>query len=448
MRFEAAFARHDRRRRQLLQTLTFSICLPDISDKRLSKFQSKHEGEENNRALTDALWWLFRRLHGWGRDATPETGSDRVSFGLRIETASLPEADSRLESCTTHVCEIRNDFSYIEFIDDGVQDLPPATCVDTLALCGGRRLHPRTAAIIASALPRLKTVDWWFYAATRRLHDLWTGLRDATASAVVELAALEDLEDLHLYYEDSDPMNQDWEPSTSLLDSAPGSDGLSVALSRLSKLPRLRKLKLDGLHTLSPAIFDVESCEETTPCWPSLENLDLEISGIAPNGRWYFTGDRDSAEQDDDEEEAEEDYGSDQDPEDSDTSDHVLESKWARQDGQAPYFIFRRHPDPETFDPFITALARAVVETMPVLKQLRCDFIQTRAASITYYAPGQTSGSGSGSKEPVSNGLACGRWDVRLESEESEGDGGNWNPPLEMVRILEAANHRISVTWG
>lgn len=366
--FESAFS--SLRRRRLLRTLHFRVELPDISEKRFKKFQSRREAAENNRVYTDAVHALFRRLAPWAEAPDVETSC----FRLNITSAS-PKDGKSPHSSENHdrpAWEVRDHYKYIEF--DRAPELPPVACVD--AFCPeGRRLDPSTLAAISRALPNLKLLDWWFYTAPRRLHALWLGLRESMASAVLDLTKLTALEDLYIYSEDSDPANHNWEPM-SVVDSA-GNNRLSISLSHLSKLPRLRNLKIVGLHTLSPAVFDLH---DEKNAWQSLEHLELQVSAIAPDGRWYFTGDRNLAEQDE-----QEDYESDPDApeaaldsEDSDTSDFLPEFKWAKLDGQVPNFNFRRHPDPEVFDPFVMAMASAAVR-MPALKQCMCDFTQARA---------------------------------------------------------------------
>ncbi|KAI0376369.1 hypothetical protein F5Y04DRAFT_286018 [Hypomontagnella monticulosa] len=394
--FESAFA--DSRRRRLLRALRFKVELPDISEKRYKKFQSKREAAENNRVYTNGLYITSASPKDWTSPQSP-CRHDRPAW------------------------EGRNDYKYIEF--DRVLELSLVACANML-YPEGRRINPSVLATIVGALPGLKTLDWWFYTAPRRLHPLWLGLRESMSSAVLELATITTLEDIHLYFEDSDPRNQAWEP-TSIVDSAKN-DGLSVALSQLSKLPRLRKLKVDGLHTLSPAIFDLND----DGVWPSLEYLDLEVSAIAPDGRWYFTGDRDLAEVDE-----EADYESETDAseaaldsEDSDTSDFLPQYRWAKLNGAVPDFSFRRHPDPEVFDPFVIAMASAIVR-LRALKRWTCDFTQARAATIMYHAPGETRPA---FVAPPSS-LACGAWHIWLEKEEPDEDE-NWNPPREIIRPI------------
>lgn len=427
--FESVFS--SLRRRRLLRTLHFKVELPDISEKHFKKFQSRREAAGNNLVYTNAVHALFRRLAPWVEVPDVET----PCFPLNITSVS-PKDEKSPHSSDNHnrpAWEVRNDYKYIEF--NQAFELPPVACVNVFSP-EGRRLDPSTLAAISRALPNLKLLDWWFYTAPSRLHALWLGLRESMASAVLDLAKLTALEDLHLYFEDSDPASHDWEPM-SVVDSA-GNDRLSVSLSHLSKLPRLRNLKIDGLHTLSPALFDLHDEKNS---WQSLEYLELQVSAIAPDGRWYFTGDRNLAEQDE-----QEDYERDPDApeaaldsEDSDASDFLPEFKWAKLDGQVSGFNFRRHPDPDVFDPFVMAMASAAVR-MPALKQCMCDFTQARAATIT---PGQAR---PGFCATASN-LERGSWTIILEREDSDADD-NWNPPEEMVQKLEASNICISVSRG
>jgi hypothetical protein len=78
---------------------------------------------------------------------------------------------------------------------------------------------------------------------------------------------------------------------------------------------------------------------------------------------------------------------------------------------------------------------------MPALKRFTRDFIQAKVVTIMYYGPGQTRNA----FVAPSSKPECGSWMITLEKEESARKDESWNPPKEMVRILEAANHCISI---
>ncbi|XXH00192.1 dihydroxyacetone kinase Dak1 [Hypoxylon texense] len=134
-----------------------------------------------------------------------------------------------------------------------------------------------------------------------------------------------------------------------------------MAVNRISKLPKLKVLFLAGDNILSPAVFDIDG--ENENAWRYLKYLYLGVSKMTPSGGWYFTGDRGSAVM----------------------RGFLLDVRWENLDGDLPWFDFRFHPDPITFNPFLIAMARAIVR-MPALKRFTCMFHE--AAVVNYYGPG------------------------------------------------------------
>lgn len=431
-RFESAFASLYRRR--FLRRLKFKVLLPDISDKRMNKLQSTDEATKNDRVYTDAVHAFFRRMSSWDEYNDDHDGFT-PSFHLVIASAS-PKDGTKPVIPSNHdypAWEVRNNYKYIDFKD--LDHLPPIKWVTSFTT-DGRRLRPNTLGTIVAALPNLKSLEWWFYTAPRRMATLWADLRDSMASLISQLARLPLLEDVEIYSEDDDPWNHDWEPMN--VTSAAGTDQLSIAVSQLSQLPRLRRLGLGGLHTLLPAAFEAN----TTNPWPSVEDFTIEVCTIAPDGQWYFTGDRETAERPTDEPADESDSDASEaalDSEDSDASDFLPEFAWRRLNGEIPYLDYRRHPDPDVFNPLIIAIARAVV-SMPLLKFFACEFSGSRAASIRCLRPppkGTIDDSLSSTPEAL--------WTILMEKEIEDGGDSNWTPPSEMVKILEAANHLLIV---
>ncbi|KAI9162827.1 hypothetical protein HJFPF1_04420 [Paramyrothecium foliicola] len=427
--FEAIFTQDNRRR--AVKSLEFAVELPKIRDERLMRLQNKRESAENNRAYTTAVKALFERLSAW--DDSSDHDALTSSF-LTITSASPSDSQqpSELGYHERHAWEIRNHTKYIDL--EGVQELPSIRRISSFTV-EGRYIHPNAMATMVAAMPNLKIFIWWFYTAPRRMHALWASLRDAMACLVSVIANLSLLEDLILYCEDSDPLNHDWKPP-SLVDCA-GVDRLSVAFHKLSQLPRLRKLSLAGMYTISPDVFDLSAVNG----WPSLERFEIDISMIAPNGTWYFTGVRSVAQV------SEEDH-SDSDLEDADalflsdeSSERFPRSTWEKLDGQSPCFLFRHHPDPATFDPLIIAMVRAVSK-MPLLKEFGCDLPMSHVASIGYIGPSQ--------RDRCSNVWAAsstqGHWHICLMQENQLEEETNWKPPQELVEVLEASNHKLAIT--
>lgn len=105
--------------------------------------------------------------------------------------------------------------------------------------------------------------------------------------------------------------------------------------------------------------------------WPHLKSLDIRFNMVAPSGKWYFTGPKPV-------------YHPENDP-----VRGIIASVDTREFSWADC---RQHPDLETFDPFLSALAKAVTQ-MPVLDSfiLTSDLAgnYTGVLRISYHAPGQ-----------------------------------------------------------
>ncbi|KAI4867260.1 hypothetical protein F4820DRAFT_213794 [Hypoxylon rubiginosum] len=442
-KFDAIFS--NTRRRYFVRELEYKVELPDISKKRFKKLQSNREAAENNRVYTVAVSALFTRLQKW-TDATEDL-EKAPSFRLTISSSS-PKDSYRPESPHQHehdpAWEVRNSFKYIEFNE--LEVLPPLLCVNEFDH-SGRSLHPNVMAVINKALPRMKSLLWELFTAPRRLEALRADLRASMASVLAD-TEFSNLEALDIYYEDTDPLNQDWEPEN-LLD-ANGDDPLSLAVNRISRLPKLRLLELRGTHILSPAVFDVDG--ENRDAWRFLEYLYLDVSKTTPGGGWYFTGDREKTMTSDERIESDSEASvAAFDSDDSDASDFLPDFRWRKLDGDIPWVDFRLHPDPITLNPFLIAMARAIVR-MPALKRFACGF--TDAADIYYYGPGvEKSGPMTIDKSNFfDSALSHGRWIMDFETEIPFNDEdplfSDWVLPPELTETLEAAGHRIFLTRG
>jgi hypothetical protein len=88
------------------------------------------------------------------------------------------------------------------------------------------------------------------------------------------------------------------------------------------------------------------------PYWPHLKTLDVTFDMVSPNGDWYFIGPLVNHKEDDPERSIIGDCDSDCDSDcDPDTN----------------YTYYRDDANPNTFDPFLVAFAKAV-QNMPVLE--------------------------------------------------------------------------------
>ncbi|KAI1776333.1 hypothetical protein F4818DRAFT_377278 [Hypoxylon cercidicola] len=441
--FDAVFA--NARRRYLVSAIWYEVELPNISKKRFKKLQSNVEAAKNNAVYTKAVHALFTRLHQW--TDVSEDLDKAPSLRLTISSSS-PRDNCRPKSPNQHehdpAWEVRNRFKYIEF--DGLEVLPSLSCVVEFSH-SGRNLHPNVIAVISKALPRVKKLSWELYTAPRRLEALRADLRASMALTLLD-AKLYDLEVLEIYHEDSDPFNHDWEPENFL--DANGDDRLSLAVNRISKLPKLKRLCMWGVNILSPAVFDFDGENRNT--WRFLECLQLDVSKTTPGGGWYFTGDRGSADTNDERTESDSEASvAAFDSDDSDASDFLPNFHWRKLNGDVPWFEFRFHPDPITLNPFLVAMARAIVR-MPALKRFSCHFPQV--AFIEYYGPGVETNSVMTINKAsfLDSTLRHGRWIMNFDAERHCGDRdplpSDWMLPRELIEVLEAADHRIFFTRG
>ncbi|PGH11429.1 hypothetical protein AJ80_07107 [Polytolypa hystricis UAMH7299] len=387
-KLDAIFA--DPRRRALLRNLKYTVELPNISKKRFKKFQGRREGAANNMAYTRAVYVLFERLQAWGEPS---------SHGISLEITAKAPIDSYIPSSPNNhygdpAWQWRNMNCWITFDPTAVgpQSLPTVSCVHTLDARDGRQLHPSFVAIYANALPSLRKMWWDFYPPGRRLLSLRRDVRTSLANALLH-ASFDSLAFLDIYWEDSEPLNQTF-PLGDLLEPGSEIDLLSMGVRRISQLPKLQHLILRGCHILSSAAFSLSPTgdkPDNSPLWPSLTTLRMELSATTPDGRWYFTGDPDSAEPTqermEDLSESECDYNSS----DSDKSHFCPDIAWEKLDGDKPMCSFRHQIDPDTFNTFFLAMVRSV-RHMPRIRQLEFDMGNMGTdcqVSAKYLAPGE-----------------------------------------------------------
>lgn len=117
---------------------------------------------------------------------------------------------------------------------------------------------------------------------------------------------------------------------------------------------------------VDPTLFWPSDENAISPFWPHLKSLDITFDLVAPSGEWYFTGPTPV-------------YYSEDDPvRGIIASVDTCDFSWAD---------FRQHPNPETFDLFLGALAKAVAQ-MLVLESfmLKSDMARLH---IPYHGPGQ-----------------------------------------------------------
>ncbi|KAH6653367.1 hypothetical protein BKA67DRAFT_692574 [Truncatella angustata] len=389
-RFDRVF--HETEQRQSVQDIVYEVVLPPVSAKRLKKLQSSREAAANNVAFTQGIFDLFDRLRAWKGNEVSVT----------LEARSLSDDAEVLDDIEINhdgpeIWRFRNLWKFL-MVDEGTLPsgvLPEVGYISKLDFRwlseNGRSLHPKTAGIIAAALPRARDMTWGLLMPGRRLLSLRKEFRSALAQVLLK-TAFPAVEILKIYLEDGNPYNDSFELESYC--EKEEEDDLSLAVRRLLRLPTLANLELGGCWILSPTAFLAAAEIGVEIISSTLTDLHLDLSVATPTGGWINTGDN-PRDVDDDTEDSDSDVShASFNSAHSDHSDFVPENEWLRADGELPQNCFRDTPDPSTFDPLVLSLVR-MVPKLPNLKKLCFDLGAGGGAigqlTVTFYAPGQPS---------------------------------------------------------
>lgn len=383
------------RRRQLVRSLQFHVRLVVPSEKRVWKLQSTREAAANNIMYTRAILDLFSILATWEHDPVLSLW---ISANSSIDGFEPPERQPQHpHNGEDEIWRIRNHLKYVNFDAKMMVDLgglPSVPVVAAFEHNNYRHIDPAVFPVFCAALPRVEKMTWWFIAPPRRVPDLRRTFRLSAATSFLETAAssgLANLTTLNIAWEDADPRNHQFNPGN-FLDPGSTSDRFSVAIRHISRLPSLRRLKLEGCFTISKEVFeDVNSNDIGEKLWPSLQTFVLEVSLTTPAGGWHFIGDPANALNVDERlSEFSDEEAAEFDSADSDTSDWEPQLAWKRADGMLPSFPYRCIPNPATFVPLLISLA-TTVRRMPALRELELgttNWSTTVDMRTYYYAPG------------------------------------------------------------
>ena len=383
-------------RHRLIRNLTYKIELPPISHKRLKKLQSKSEARQNNHAFTASVLSLFQHLSAWGRQ-------DNMEFALCINAQS-PSDDHHLHGESyrhdgDRIWDVRNEHALLDFESPDIS-LPslPHVCEFSYQ---SRRIHPNALRVLCDAMPFLRKTTWDFSAPERRFPELrkagrfvktyillnstpvtnlalFRQYRRALVSALSSLS-FSHLQSFDLVWGETEPSNDNY-ISPSYLDEDESTDDLSCALRRISQLPTMRNISVDGILSADLFCFEPDSSS-----WPALEELRISMLKITPRGEWYFTGEIDPDFSTEDRAYTPTDDGESPaafDSDDSDTSDYFPPYANQRLNGELPYYPFRNRPSSDTMSLFLIQLGKAVMH-MPALRKLELTF-QTNIFELIY----------------------------------------------------------------
>ena len=197
----------------------------------------------------------------------------------------------------------------------------------------------------------------------------------------------------------------------------PTTDHLSLAIHALSQSENLTHLELGDHIVISPSLFWPDDRATKFPSWPNLVWVKVVFSMTTSDGDWYFTHDDNAnveSDADDDDDAAESDLSSSEASEadddhnitieqnaDPDTPDTYNQKKVALATGEEPYRHFRSKAQPDKLNPLFAAAAKAAAQ-MPRLQRMTLK-TEVKAARMfnfvmTYFAPGERTGRGAGSR--------------------------------------------------
>jgi hypothetical protein len=382
-------------RRKYLTSIDFTAILPQYSEEACAHRESRAEQHANDEAFTKGICDLFAVLRTWEGDGV------QSALRLDILTPSSP-TDSRMCIDDPARRKIMNDIalgSRADILSDRWENsrlhllepdsLPTLYNVQHLTITGNgsRTVIPSAAPNLAVSLPELKTVEWEFPDCSDpsdEESDRDSLNSDSDSEPDKELAAspkvrgetrlafanklretkFRSLHSAQVTFVHQAPFDQR-ATLPSIVAEGLTHDPFSAALCTFSQ--RLTTFTLSA-H-LDSTLFWPNEQTAATPYWPHLKSLDITLDMVTPSGDWYFTGPRPVDHPDDDVE--------------SGTVGGVDEREYS-------YMDFRIHPDPQTFDPFLGAFAKAVGQ-MPVLEffMLTSELVgNTGKLHISYHAPG------------------------------------------------------------
>jgi hypothetical protein len=389
-------------RRKQLSRLGFKALLPEYSYEACGRVESRAEQHLNNNAFAKGIYDLFAVLKAWEDDGLQSvlaleirepasSTDDRMSSpkydDIRMDIALRKRTDILYHRWEGSLLHVRKSDLY-----------PVLRNVRGLRIDGNgsRRMASCIAPNLATSLPNLENVDWIFpgYDLKVSEEDSDSDLSASDASSEPESmesivapanwrkedrtafadtlrkTGLQPRSSINISFYHCSPFDQ--RPThPSVVPSELTYDPFSSALRTFSQ--NVTTLDLDA--QLDSTLFWPSPDEENTtiPAWPHLRNLDIKLSMVSPSGEWYFTGPC---------------------PVDNIEDDPRRGIIGGDVAPGFSYNEFRAHPDPETFDPFLAALAKAVAN-MPVLDyfMLTCELEgPTGKLHISYDAPGITSG--------------------------------------------------------
>jgi hypothetical protein len=417
-------------RRAALRDLFYVIELPAYNSELLYAMERRREHRANQDSFRNGLVKIWNELNGWDKppslflDLSASSPSDDISAFESENRWLLPEHSLSIDP-------------------DSVK-LPKVECVISLAVGKqGRRIHPATVYDMILTLPNLRVLDWTM-APVQLRHEALRAEYAAIFAKALQAPTLSKLEVLSLSLSECPPNNHDFDMGLERDPSYPGGDMLSLAIRELAQRS-LRELTLDHVP-ISPALFG-PSAPDANASFPHLEHVRIKFPIITYDGRWYYTGNRDSVDPEelDPEEQMQIDNGPSLEEPDSDIeSDISLNMDRADfLNGKIPWYTWRTQPDPTMFNTLIRSVVAATLR-MPKLKNLllttkvrghsACDYEQELerqwTIKVNYATPGCYIGTLRYPNMSVQADSRC-RWVVNL------GPGVQWDVPSDIQGMMK-----------
>ena len=385
-------------RRKYLAKISFTVLLPEYSYEACACVESRDEQRLNDEAFTKGICDLFAILKAREDDGV------QSALQLDLNTAASP-TDYRIHGLKRNelmsdiaigkrkdILSDRWENSRLHYLKPDI--LPVLSNVQHFKIDGNgsRRLVPRIAPDLTMSLPNLKNVEWEFLDCDAQSADessdedslesdsdsepepdngtatspkVRSANRVAFADALRKIRSRSRSSAQITFYHKS-PTDQR-RTCPSIVPLGLTYDPFSAALRTFSQ--NLTALTLSA-HFDSTLFWPSPDEENTVvPTWPHLKLLDVTFNMVTPCGDWYFTGPRPADHEHDD----------------------VERGIIGDSEREYSYWNYRVHPDPETFDPFLAAFAKAVAK-MPVLEyfMLESELMGTTGRlHISYHAPGK-----------------------------------------------------------
>ena len=458
-------------RRNLLRRLEINVILPTYTERACAKFEIYEDTQLNNLAFTKAIKDLLVLLRSWHDECRPTSNDNEASpqRSLRLcigDCYSLMDCryrgwekyqEDRRESELGRRHDLfqhRYESSLLQLDSiEGIREIPQISSFHRSP--GSRNIEPRSLAIIASRFPNLVSFRWRLQDNQKRDPRLsqqtrFGGyIRPCQSLMIISVCTLADSLSMSIEFAEALPMipqgslkrisldlasnppnNQQLNPSSALISSLTPTDHMSLAIHAISQSEHLTHLDLGENIVISPSLFWPAN-QTKDPFWPNLVAVKVVFSMTTAEGGWYFVRDNSTNDESDDDAAVTDTSSADgseandittyQDP-DPDIPDTFNEKQVALATGERPYRRFRSKADPDKLNPLFVAAAQAATQ-MPRLQRMMLK-TEVKASkmftfAMTYFAAGEKTGRGAGSRNTDKPRLDWVVGPSRYEPEES-----------------------------